>query len=102
MNGEPQVGGSSPWGKIQVQYRLASGIVSVSTASHGGIWIDADHERRVPIGLRSIARQYAPAQWYEEDCDAAIIGVTFAEELTAEPKFVAAAREYFAKDDRFS
>lgn len=59
-------GSSSPWGKIQHITELAPGAWSVSTASHGGIKLDAARNRKVPEGARQ------PGGWYEEDCQWAI------------------------------
>lgn len=100
MSFQPTLNSTSPWGKVQHLSILAPGIVSVSTASHGGIWLSPDRERRIPPAGHAIARQYAPAQWYEEDCDACIVAVCFAAELS--PEFVAHAREHVAADPRMA
>ena len=62
----------SYFGRASRPARLAPFCYVVSTPSHGGIWIDRHHEQQIPASLRAWARQYAPAGWYEEDCDAAI------------------------------
>lgn len=91
----------SPWGSVQSCHTLAPGIVSVSTAGHGGIWISRGREAQIPANVRAIARQYAPAQWYEEDCDVTIVALWFAAELEpTEPKFVFHCRQYAAVDPR--
>ena len=72
LNRPPVVGGSSPWGQIQHAETFADGLVMVSTASHGGLWVRPDLESLIPANCKSIARQYAPTGWYEEDCDCAI------------------------------
>jgi hypothetical protein len=79
----PAVGGSSPWGRIDFVTVLAPGIVSVSTPSHGGIWLAPDRESTIPAALRAVGHQYAPAPWYEEDIDVCIVAVWFADELSA-------------------
>jgi hypothetical protein len=59
-------GSRSPWGSVQTSRSLAAGIVSVSTASHGGIHVSAALNSEIPESLR------ASNGWYEEDCQAAI------------------------------
>lgn len=98
-----RVGGSSPWGTIQHVTELADGIVSVSTAGHGGIWITSERERQIPANVRAIARQYAPANWYEEDCDACIPMAWFADELIAtQADAVAYSMKYINVDPRMA
>jgi len=99
---EPYKNGPSPWGPIQEIKELAPGIIRVYTARHGGIWVDFQHEKKIPSRLRNIARQYAPSQWYEEDCDALIVGYMFQSELqTNHPKFVEVAKEYIPNNERY-
>lgn len=61
----------TPWGAAQQQRQIAPGIVEVSTASHGGIHLNADLNARVHQAWRDAAG------WYEEDCEWAIVAVTF-------------------------
>lgn len=61
----------TPWGTAQTEHKLADGVTVVTTASHGGIKLDAAHNRKVHPAWRQ------PGGWYEEDCDWAIVGVTF-------------------------
>ena len=97
----PRVGGSSPWDRIQTALILAPGIVSVSTAGHGGIWISPEREHQIPANVRAIARQYAPAPWYEEDCDCVIPALWFAPELEAtQADFIRHCRQYANLDPR--
>lgn len=73
---------ASPWGPIDSHDTLAPGITLVSTSSHGGIHLDDDHERQIPVEVRHTARRpYAPAGWYEEDCDLVIPVLWFYDEL---------------------
>lgn len=64
-NHSPREGDRSPWGPIETAERLADGIVSVHTPSHGGIWLSAARLAQMPPGERSTDG------WYEEDCEAA-------------------------------
>lgn len=63
----PRVGDSSPWGRIQTVDAIpdVGGMVSVSTAGHGGLWVPPDRRADMPPGWRTRA-------WFEEDCEAAI------------------------------
>ena len=67
-------GKSSPWGRIQNAYTVADGIFLVSTAGHGGAKLDRKRNAQVPKPWRS------KGGWYEEDCDWAIVALTFPEE----------------------
>ena len=69
---KPRLNGNSPWGQIDYLEVRAPGIISVSTPGHGGIWVSPELEATLPASVRAIAREYAPAQWYEEDCDCII------------------------------
>lgn len=57
----PKVNGESPWGRIQDARQIADGIVSVSTASHGGFHLSDERNRNIHPALR------ANDGWYEED-----------------------------------
>lgn len=104
MSIKPKQGGSSPWGPIQYLSEPVPGIVSVGTASHGGFWISPEREAQIPAAWKAAARQYAPAQWYEEDCDVCAVGATFPEEFRAAGLggFADGALAYVAKDTRFT
>ena len=41
-------GMSTPWGRIQDHHRIADGVVSVSTAGHGGIWLSDKRIAQLP------------------------------------------------------
>lgn len=53
----------SPWGPVQNATVLATGIVFVDTASHGGIKLSAERIAQMPEGARKTSG------WYEEDCE---------------------------------
>jgi hypothetical protein len=67
----------TPWGAAQVVTELAAGITFVSTAGHGGVKLDAAHNRRMPEYMRRLGG------WYEEDCDWCLPFVVFEAELRA-------------------
>ena len=70
---------STPWGVAQNETVLAPGIVSVSTASHGGIWLDKSHRDRLPHTKNFLGTD----AWWEEDCDWAIPYYFFSGEICA-------------------
>ena len=61
----------TPWGESQSVKHIADGIVSVSTASHGGYILSDERNRQMPDCLR------IDEGWYEEDCDWALVAVAF-------------------------
>lgn len=68
----------SPWGTPQHQTEIAPGIIAVSTASHGGIYLE---EGRA-LALQSAMPEFKPWAgwpWLEEDCDAAVAAVFWPE-----------------------
>jgi len=70
---------STPWGQAQHEEILADGIISCSTASHGGIWLDA--KRRAKLKFYSKNNYLKSSTWWEEDCDWAIPYVFFANDI---------------------
>ena len=72
---------SSPWGTVQYGQELADGIVTVSTAGHGGIRISDERLKQMPRALRLERKR-----WFEEDCEAGLVYWAFARDigLTAE------------------
>lgn len=66
---EPSLGSSSPWGSVQGVEEIAPGLVSVWTASHGGIWV-APH-------LRESIEGHTRTAFYEEDCEWLKIHATY-------------------------
>ncbi len=61
----PQEGHPSPWGPVHHAEDIADGIVSVHTASHGGLWLSPARLDLMDPSERSTDG------WYEEDCEAA-------------------------------
>ncbi|WP_454858514.1 DUF7007 domain-containing protein [Rhizobium binxianense] len=62
---------STPWGPSQGATIYAEGIVSHSTAGHGGFKLSADRNRKVHPMLRG------EGGWYEEDAAWAIVAITY-------------------------
>ena len=79
------VGKNSPWGIVQDEETIADGIVYVSTASHGGIWVSPELLGRVQKAMRDYAAYWSgSSQWFEEDCAAQCVVVSFPEHFPAE------------------
>lgn len=70
----PTIGTESPWGSIQTVEPIRPGVWSVSTASHGGYYLDATANRRIPQAVKLATwGQQGLAGWYEEDCDVSLV-----------------------------
>jgi hypothetical protein len=87
----------TPWGLAQgAPTPIAPGIFSVSTASHGGIWLDDQRLSQVPEHFRAWAKRWAHGadQWFEEDCCWATVACTWPAFFPEEQ--VSAARKIIA------
>ena len=69
----------TPWRSVQNAEELAPGIISYSTASHGGIWIDKKHQQK--LEKYTINNWLNSSQWWEEDCDWVIPYLVFSFEI---------------------
>ena len=82
----------SPWGEVQHQEKLCSGVFSVSTASHGGIMVHGSVAKAV---LSPAARKHCfrDGSYYcfEEDCDAPVA----IRELLDKGLYTAPVNDYF-------
>ena len=82
----------SPWGEVQLQEELCSGVFSVSTASHGGIIV---HRSVAKAVLSPAARKHCfrDGSYYcfEEDCDAPVA----IRELLDKGLYTAPVNDYF-------
>lgn len=67
----------TPWGGSQGATVYAEGVLSHSTAGHGGFKLSAERNRKVHPLLRSAGG------WYEEDAAWAIVAITFPHLFTA-------------------
>ena len=67
---------STPWGGSQMATIYVDGIVSHSTSGHGGFHLSPDRNRLVDASVRS------EGGCYEEDCEWAIVALTFLDLFT--------------------
>jgi len=74
---------NTPWGKSQGNREYADGIVKVHTASHGGFWISQARRDSMPDQYRNMPT-FAGGNWYEEDCDWALVALSFPQYFDAQ------------------
>lgn len=80
-NNEPPT--STPWGTADYIDQIAEGIYRMGTPSHGGIWLSRERAAQVPANYKQWADKWAKGkqrysgEWYEEDCCALAVVVTF-------------------------
>lgn len=65
------------WGPSQSEKRIAPGITYYETAAHGGYRLSADRFKLMPERYRSIATHEGHEGWYEQDCDWALVALSF-------------------------
>ncbi len=97
----PVVSSPSPWGPVESVHDVAEGIVWVTTARHGGVWLSRERWAQMPERFRDVVPfahlrgivlnpgQRVPPQtwtgpgesgaWYEEDEDACLVVLAFPE-----------------------
>lgn len=80
----PRERDETPWGPAQHVTTRAPGIVSVSTAGHGGYWLCTARTKELLETLPGIDPFLGPGQWYEEDCDWALVVVVWPALFTIE------------------
>jgi hypothetical protein len=73
----PRRNSATPWGPADDARTVAEGIVSVSTPSHGGIWVSEARQLQMPRAFRQ------QGNWYEEDCEWALVAASFPSEFRA-------------------
>ena len=67
-------GTTTPWGPAQTVKNCGFGIFSVSTASHGGIYVPDEMLARIPEREQAFAERWSGSRnWFEEDCAAASV-----------------------------
>lgn len=76
QNDPPRVEGMSPWGKVQDAEEVAPGIISVTTPSHGGMWLSDERRAQMPEALRAVPTTPG-GNWYEQDVDAMLVILSF-------------------------
>ena len=67
MNREIRHGDRTPWGRAEDPKKLGTGVYSISTAGHGGVYMGADARRAIPPEVRRTFLN--GGAWAEEDCE---------------------------------
>ncbi|SIR42189.1 hypothetical protein SAMN05880590_1297 [Rhizobium sp. RU35A] len=80
---QTRISASTPWGGSQMSIIYADGIIAHSTAGHGGFHLSADRNAKIHPLLRK------DTPWYEEDCEWAIVALSFPELFTAHERAAA-------------
>lgn len=75
---------STPWGPSQSARQLAPGIMLYSTAGHGGIHLSPARLAQLPARLHKRTTAYCGLQWFEEDCEVALVVAGFPQYFTEE------------------
>lgn len=73
---------ATPWGIADHVEQVAEGITFYSTPSHGGYHLSPERVADVPQRYRDYAAKWSKGhgdQWYEEDCAALAVVLTFPE-----------------------
>lgn len=77
---------STPWGPSQNATKYGKGITMYGTAGHGGFKLSTKLNEKVNPAFRDPSKPFGQNRakgWYEEDCDAFIVIVTFPERFPA-------------------
>jgi hypothetical protein len=75
----------TPWGQADHCENLGRGVMSVSTPSHGGLFVPGSMVGNVSVAGRADAKRWSGSeQWYEEDCCWAHVAVAFPDLFTAD------------------
>jgi hypothetical protein len=81
----------TPWGRADHCENLGQGVMSVSTPSHGGIFVPVELLGNMSAAARADAKRWSGSeQWYEEDCCWAHVAVALPDRFT--PEAVEAAK----------
>lgn len=88
------LGSRTPWGTADHVTDIAPGITSVSTPGHGGVKLSPARNAVIPPAYRE------RSGWYEEDCEANIPVLHFADEFAAQPHMKTTADQLRASADQ--
>ncbi len=80
---QARISASTPWGGSQMAVIYADGVVSHSSAGHGGFHLSADRNAKIHPLLRK------DTPWYEEDSEWAIVAISFPDLFTAHERSTA-------------
>ena len=73
---KPWIPMNTPWGEVQdIEWMIPGRLCLVSTSSHGGFYVDP----RIKDRMTRWPSPFLGNEWFEEDCDAAYVIVSFPE-----------------------
>lgn len=78
----------TPWGPAQHGEQIAPGIWSIGTAGHGGLHVSPERLLQMPAIL-SGSTPYSGGNWFEEDCDWALVCAAFPADFSPHDCFYA-------------
>lgn len=67
----------TPWGESQTVETVTDGILNISTAGHGGLWISCERLAEMPDIFKTPSKFYDGGQFFEEDCEWARVALSF-------------------------
>ena len=74
----------TPWGSPDHAEQVFAGVWSVYTPSHGGFYVSAERRKVMDQSLLSLGFGGQTMKgWFEEDCDWALVALSFPEEWKA-------------------
>lgn len=80
---QTRMSASTPWGGSQMAVVYAEGVVAHVTSGHGGFHLSIERNAQVHPLLRK------DMPWYEEDCEWAIVAISFPDLFTANERSMA-------------
>jgi hypothetical protein len=76
---------NTPWGPAQTAQDIGRGVIAVTTASHGGLFVPDELLPAIsPTGQAEARRWCGSPNWYEEDCCLAYVAVALPELFTGD------------------
>lgn len=91
----------TPWGPSSdaETEKLAEGIILHSTSSHGGIYLSPERQSVIKKKFPKFQTFVGGGEWFEEDCDVAVVMVAFPEAF--KPTSVEAATKMILHDFKY-
>jgi hypothetical protein len=82
----------TPWGNAETETKLADGMILVSTARHGGIYLGRQRWDELKREFPNFVPFGGAAPWLEEDCDAALAVILWPDCFSREAVYHATAQ----------
>lgn len=77
MSNQAQSVRQTPWGHADHVQWIADGIAHVFTSSHGGFYVSSERLDALPVPFRKFVPFAKLPNWFEEDCDWAVVTLAF-------------------------